>query len=308
MYFSSFDPFSLNRAYGEIIRGIVMGSTIVTMILFNVTRLDRFICRSDIFSQCCLFYDDNDRLTKFPEDYLPQMLSKQIIEMCYNGSNNKSLTNNADELCYNGSSNKPWKRVVYFPYHQLWQKRDYPPDQVKDNIVEKHPFTQVVEYLILLWMTQVTTCQDRMSQVNGCQDKEFSDFKKKKIFLSQIKSRPNGGNVFLEMLPFVNRSERIHESILNASIDLAADIKEIKFQPHDTKKDDVDAGMVILKGKYFDIEIRYEWQNQFSYSASLTPSGLLWPKIEGISINPGFLNSFGNDKVTNTHMRTYKIE
>ena len=118
----------------------------------------------------------------------------------------------------------------------------------------------------------------------------------------------NGGNIFVEMVPSVSSTERIDESILNASIDLAADIKEIKFQPHDMKKDDVDAGMVVLKGKYFDIEIKYERQNKFSYSVAITPSGLLWPKIEGISINPAFLNSFGNDTVTNTNMHTYKIE
>jgi hypothetical protein len=199
VYFSSFDPFSLNRAYGEIIRGIVVVSTIVTMILFNVTRLDRFICRSDIISQCSLFYDDNKRLTDFPEGYLPQMLSKQIIEMCYSGRSYRSSTNNVNDMCYNGRSNKSWQKIVeYSPYHQLWQRIEYSADQMKNNLVEKHLFTQVVEYLILVWMSQVTPCQDRISQAGTCQNKQFVDFKKKKEFLSQIKSRPKGVICFLK--------------------------------------------------------------------------------------------------------------
>jgi hypothetical protein len=35
---------------------------------------------------------------------------------------------------------------------------------------------------------------------------------------------------------FVRMSERNDESILKACVDLAKDIKEIKFQPHDVKK------------------------------------------------------------------------
>jgi hypothetical protein len=114
--------------------------------------------------------------------------------------------------------------------------------------------------------------------------------------------------MFLERVAFARRDDTNDHSTLKASINLAGDIKEIKFQPHDMKKDDVDAGMVVLNGRYFDIELMYEWQNKFSYSASLTPSGVLWPKIEGMSINPAFLNNCGNDKVTNTRMSTYKIE
>jgi hypothetical protein len=185
------------------------------------------------------------------------MLSNQIIEMCFVSRGYESSTNDVNDMYYNGRSNKSWQRIVeYSPYHLSWQRIEYSPDQIKINPVEKHLYTQVVEYLILLWMSQVTTCQN----------KQLVDFKKNKEFLSQIKSRPNGGNIFLERVAFVG-SDRNDESTLKASINLAGDIKEIKFRPHDMKKDDVDAGMVVLKGRYFDIEIKYERQNKFSYSA-----------------------------------------
>ena len=68
LYFSLLNPLSLYSRYGELIRDAIMIGTVIAIIAFNVTRLDKFILRKQTTSECCLFFYDGT-LAEFPECY-----------------------------------------------------------------------------------------------------------------------------------------------------------------------------------------------------------------------------------------------
>ena len=200
---------------------------------------------------------------------LCQLFSKQIINIC-----------NKDNIFASDSS------IRYETAYQTSNKS-----------VKKCHTTHIVEFLILLWLSQVTSHQE----------KEFMGFKNRTVHLTEIKPQETEGNRFLQLLTSMKTTEQSEKVITEASIRLPNSIKNPEFCQF-TKPCDYDNGMVLLAGRYFDIEIRYERIKNTSHSTCLMPTGFLPGSRDPGLIKSLLFNEMNIDKPQNIRIVTYNLE
>jgi len=237
----------------------------ILILIFIVSRsLLHSYSRVSAFAHCDIMYNEKEIL-EFPSEYLPQGYTKQLHEMM--SKRNREMA----------------KRITIAP------------GQPGKTLHTKSVFTDFIEFLLLLWLSQeasnLTTALDMKEKVTP---------------LNQLAERPKTGNVILDMLPSI-KSEGINEfSMVNAGLHLPDGIN-MKFEAHDRIKLP-DAGILILEGRGCKIEIRYQNSGWLPHVSSMDSRRFPWPRLGPILFNPFFLEKYGFEKLLKTKIISYYLE
>jgi hypothetical protein len=230
---------------------VLMISVILFMIAFNAERLNRFISKKEVISNCCLFYDNEKIMLDFPKDYSPQFFGSMLVSMC------------AKKM---GSS---------------YQKENRTAD--------------IIEVLIYYWLNCITNAYD----IAYCFDPI------KRTAINSIENLSHKNNVFLNNL-YSNRNKQ-DNGIMN--ITLPEDITVERNFEQGNEQNYPTSGIIAIKRKHFNLKIRYEKSDYFTYSYK-SPSLLvrLMPRKGDILLNPIYVGDEFIKKIRNLNWAIYRIE
>lgn len=237
----------------------------ILILIFIVSRsLLHSFSRVSTFAHCDIMYNEKEIL-EFPSEYLPQGYTKQLHEMI--SKRNREMA----------------KRITIAP------------GQPRKTLHTKSIFTDFIEFLLLLWLSQEASSLTIAL-----------DMKEKATPLNQLAERPKTGNMILDMLSSI-KPEGISEfSMVNAKLHLPDGV-DIKFEAHDRIKLP-DAGILILEGRGCKIEIRYHNSGWLPHVSSMGSRRFPWPRLGPILFNPFFLEKYSIEKLLKTKIISYYLE